>query len=310
MSPDLLLGLGLAGVFASIVLMLCLVGVFSTDRGQVGQTLTALEQYGAHSNSLRSPAEVSFTDRVLTPLWQRLTSLGRRLTPSGTRDKMGRRLDLAGNPRDWTAERVFSYKAAGMIVLGLLGLVIGKQAGPAGAVLFAAVGGAAGLFLPDILLYNMGVKRQLVIQKSLPDAVDLLTISVEAGLGFDAAVSQVARNTEGPLAGELFRVLQEMQIGKSRGQAFRALMERTEVAELRGFVTSIVQADAFGIPIANVLREQAKEMRSKRHQRAEEKAQQVPVKILFPLIFFILPALFVIIIGPGAMGIAKVFSGG
>jgi tight adherence protein C len=142
----------------------------------------------------------------------------------------------------------------------------------------------------------------------LPDAIDLLTISVEAGLGFDAALSQVARNTEGPLAGEFFRVLQEMQIGKGRSDALRALGERTTIPELRGFVGAMVQADAFGIAVANVLRAQAKEMRIKRYQRAEEAAQKVPVKILFPLIFFILPALFVVILGPGIVSITDAFS--
>ena len=132
--------------------------------------------------------------------------------------------------------------------------------------------------------------------------MDLLTISVEAGLGFDAALSQVAKNTEGPLAGEFFRVLQEMQIGKTRAEAFRALAERTTVPELRAFVSSLVQADQFGIPIAKVLREQSKELRVKRRQVAEEKAQKVPVKIMVPLVLFIFPVIFIVILGPAAAG--------
>jgi tight adherence protein C len=135
--------------------------------------------------------------------------------------------------------------------------------------------------------------------------MDLLTISVEAGLPFDSALSQVARNTDGPLADELFRVLQEMQIGLGRTDALHALGERTNVAELRGFVTAMVQADSFGIPIANVLRVQAREMRVKRSQRAEATAQKVPVKILFPLVFCILPALFIVVMGPAAISIYR-----
>ena len=127
------------------------------------------------------------------------------------------------------------------------------------------------------------------MQRELPDAIDLLTISVESGLGFDAALQQVAHNTEGPLADEFSRVLREMQIGSSRAEALRALAERTNLTELRSFVSAMVQADAFGIPIANVLRVQSSEMRVKRRQRAEEKAQQVPVKMTIPLIFCILP---------------------
>ena len=155
------------------------------------------------------------------------------------------------------------------------------------------------------MLLQKSQTRQERIQRELPDALDLLSISVEAGLGFDAALSQVARNTTGPLAEEFFRVLQEMQIGTGRPEAMRALGERTTVSELRGFVTAMVQADAFGVPVANVLRVQAGEMRIKRSQRAEEKAQKVPVKILFPLIFCILPALFIVVIGPAAITIVR-----
>lgn len=175
--------------------------------------------------------------------------------------------------------------------------------------LWGGVLGAAGFFLPDLLTWNAGLKRQEQIQNTLPDALDMLTVSVEAGLGFDAGLSQVSKNTPGPLSGEFFRVLQEMQIGRSRAAAFKSMNERTTVADLRNFVSAIVQADTLGIPIANVLREQAKEMRLKRRQRAEEKAQKIPIKILFPMIFFIFPALFVVIIGPGAITVIRSFSG-
>jgi tight adherence protein C len=154
-----------------------------------------------------------------------------------------------------------------------------------------------------MVLYQMAYNRADRMRKELPDALDLLTISVEAGLAFDAAMSQVARQTEGPLAEEFFRVLQEMQIGMGRIDAFKAMAERTDVDDIRTFVTALVQADAFGIPIANVLRIQAKEMRLKRSQRAEEQAQKVPVKILFPLIFCILPTLFIVVIGPAGLQI-------
>jgi tight adherence protein C len=166
-----------------------------------------------------------------------------------------------------------------------------------------------GWWTPDLTLYQVGYNRTEQIRRELPDSLDLLTISVEAGLGFDAALSQVARNTEGPLAEEFFRVLQEMQIGVGRADAMRALGERTDVPELRAFVTAMVQADSFGIPIANVLRVQSKELRVKRSQLVEEKAQKVPVKILFPLIFCILPVLFIVIIGPAAITIFEAFRG-
>jgi len=161
----------------------------------------------------------------------------------------------------------------------------------------------------DVLLYNAGVKRQEKLQRALPDALDMLTVCVEAGLGFDAALAQVARNTTGPLAAEFSRVLQEMQIGKSRSQALRSLTDRTTVPELRSFVSALVQAGELGITIADVLREQAREMRLRRRQRAEEKAQKVPVKILFPLVFCLFPSMFIVIIGPGMISIAHLLFG-
>jgi tight adherence protein C len=161
----------------------------------------------------------------------------------------------------------------------------------------------------NLWLHQKGYDRTGQMQKDLPDAMDLLTISVEAGLGFDAALSQVARNTSGPVAAEFARVLQEMQIGMGRSQAMRALGERTPLPELRGFANAMVQADSFGIPIGKVLRVQSLEMRSKRRQRAEETAQKVPVKILLPLIFCILPCLFTAVLGPAVLQIMAAFSG-
>ena len=176
---------------------------------------------------------------------------------------------------------------------------------------FIVIAGAtlAGFFAPSMYLYQRTYDRANRIQRELPDAIDLLTISVESGLGFDAALQQVAHNTEGPLAEEFSRVLREMQIGSSRSESLRALSERTNLSELKSFVSSMVQADAFGIPIANVLRVQSSEMRVKRRQRAEEKAQQVPVKMTIPLIFCILPSLFIVIMGPAVIQVMDSFSG-
>ena len=174
--------------------------------------------------------------------------------------------------------------------------------------MFAVGGAAAGFFLPDLLVYNLGVKRQQELQRGLAEALDLLTVCVEAGLSFDGALMQVARSVSGPVAGEFTRVLSEIQIGMGRGPAFRALADRTKVPEIRTFVTALVQADRLGLPLGSVLREQAKEMRLVRRQQAEEKAQKVPVKILFPMLLFIFPALFIVIIGPAAIRMVSAFS--
>ena len=209
---------------------------------------------------------------------------------------MQRRLDVAGNPQGWTTDRMLAVKGLGLVALGLLGALYGLR-NPELLIVGGGLGAVFGFFLPDLLLYNTGLKRQEKIPRALPDALDMLTICVEAGLGFDAALAQVARNSNGPLAAEFARVLQEMQIGKSRTEALRSMAERTTVPELRAFVSAMVQSGELGIPVAHVLREQAKEMRVRRRQRAEEQAQKVPVKITFPLILCLFPALLIVIIG-------------
>ncbi|MFN2518338.1 MAG: type II secretion system F family protein [Jatrophihabitantaceae bacterium] len=238
----------------------------------------------------------------LPPLMQRARTLATRLSPGSYGQRLQRRLDLAGNPPNWPADRVMAFKGAGLVLGALLGGLLGLKHG-VNVVIFPIVGGAVGFFLPDVLVRNLGEKRQIDIQKGLPDALDMLTVCVEAGLGFDAALSRVALNLKGPMAAECARVLQEMQFGMSRREALRALVSRTDVSELRTFVSSLIQSSELGISIGIVLREQAKEMRIKRRQRAEEKAQKLPVKILMPLITCLLPAMFVVILGPAIIQI-------
>lgn len=302
MSPTLLLFVGLLALVGGVFGCLLLVSTVRAERQQLARSLAAVNavQLGGFGDQAVGG---SFSDRVLVPALGRLSKLGLRLSPTGVSERVQRRLDLAGNPAGWDVERILGAKGFGLLAGGAFGLWLSSGGSLFTLVVGTAGAAAAGLFLPDILLYNAGTKRQLKIQSTLADALDLLTISVEAGLGFDAALAQVARNTDGPLAGEFFRLLQEMQIGKSRADAFRAMSDRSEVQELKSFISSIVQADSLGIPIVGVLREQAKEMRLKRMQRAEEKAMKVPVKILFPTIVFIFPALFVIVLGPGGISI-------
>ncbi|MDQ6686896.1 MAG: type II secretion system F family protein [Actinomycetota bacterium] len=310
MSPQILLIAGLGAIFLALTLLLGTIGAFTAERSQVGRSLAAVRALESAPLSLRRDADRSFEERVLGPATIRLSRLGRRLTAGGQTDKYRRKLELAGSPAKWDTDRVLAFK-----VLGLLGgLLFGAGVSflmSLHTLVFLGVTTLAtliGFFAIDMWLYQRAYDRRDRIRKELPDALDLLTISVEAGLAFDSALSQVARNTVGPLAEEFFRVLQEMQIGVGRSEAMRGLGDRTELPELRGFVTAMVQADSFGIPIANVLRIQAHEMRLKRSQRAEEQAQKVPVKILFPLIFTILPALFIVIIGPAAINIIHNFS--
>jgi tight adherence protein C len=299
---------GLTAVFLGLVgvVTAALVG---DDRAGVARSLAAVEAIHAAPDPMRREFDKPFNERVTGPMLGRLTALGRRFTPSDQVARLRRKLDLAGNPAGWDADRILAFKMLGLIVGGLVGVVVPLLLGSVTWAVLLGIGLAVlGLFAPDLILYQLAHDRTERIQRELPDALDLLVISVESGLGFDAALSQVARNTTGPLADEFFRVLQEMQLGTSRSDAMRALGDRTDVSDLRGFITAMVQADSLGIPIANVLRIQAREMRVRRSQRAEEAAQKVPVKILFPLIFCILPSLFIVILGPAAITIMKSFS--
>lgn len=305
MSGNAALVLGLVGIFVGVTLVIVAFGAGLARRTGVSRSLAAVAAMSGAPASMKEDLDVPFDERVLGPLVERLTALGRRFTPDGQVARIKAKLDLAGNPPGWDVDRVFALK---MICL-LLGAAVGAALSLAfswgwliGIGLVLILGGA-GLMAPNMVLYQKAYQRSEQIRMDLPDALDLLTISVEAGLSFDAALAEVARNTPGPLAGEFFRVLQEMQFGSGRSEAIRALGSRTDVDELRQFTAAMVQADAFGIPIANVLRIQSKEMRTKRSQRAEEQAQKIPVKILFPLIFCILPALFIVILGPAAITI-------
>jgi tight adherence protein C len=309
MADNGILLVGLAAIFLALVLLLATVGAISAERTQVNRSMAALRAIELAPSGMRQELDRPFSERVLVPSVQRLTDLGRRFTAKGQVERLQRRLDIAGSPEKWDVDRLLAFKMIGLFIGIAITLAVGfgLQPGVLPVIGVAVVLCLGGYFAPNIVLYQVGYERMERIRKDLPDALDMLTITVEAGLGFDAALSQVARNTEGPLASEFFRVLQEMQIGMGRMDALRGLGERADLPELRGFITSMIQADAFGIPIANVLRVQAREMRIKRSQRAEEQAMKVPVKILFPLIFCILPALFVVVMGPAAIGIFHAF---
>jgi len=304
MGTATMLWAGAAAVAAGVLVLVITLALTSSEPSGVARSLAVLEQLRREGQVARH--ELPAKDRLFLPALERFQRLGAALSPGGAAATLQRRLDFAGNPGSWTVERLLGAKG----LLLTVGAVFGGLLGGIGlwGVLLAFAFGALGFFLPDLLVYNSGLHRQEAIRRSLSNALDMLTVSVEAGLGFDAALLQVAQATYGPLAGEFARVLQEIRIGKSRLEAFTAMGQRTDVSELRSFVTALSQADRLGIPVANVLREQAKEMRVLRRQLAEEKAQKVPVKILFPLIFCIFPALFVVIIGPGAIRIVGIFT--
>ena len=304
MSVQPLLVVGAVGVGAAFVMLLLVVMLGSDTVTGVARGLSMIEHSVSSQDVGRN--ELPALDRLVTPFLSGMKGLALRLSPSGTGARLTRLLDLAGNPTGWTVERLLGFKGAGLLLGGLLGIFFGGLS--LKGLLFGAAGATAGFMFPDLMVMNTGAKRQEVLRRGLADALDMLTVCVEAGQGFDGAILHVARSVEGPVAGEFARVLAEIQIGKSRGDAFSSLSARTKVPEIRTFVTALVQADRLGLPIGSVLREQSVQMRLIRRQRAEEKAQKVPVKILFPMLLCIFPALFIVIIGPGAIQMINTFS--
>ena len=237
-----------------------------------------------------------------------LEGIGRRLTPPAYVAFLDRLLGLAGRPISMPLGKVLGSKLA----VGLAGVTAGIYLSSVGSSPLMKLAGLfllfLGYFIPDLLLYSKGLERQKVIQLELANTLDQMLISVEAGLGFEGAMARAGDNGKGPLAEELVRTLQDMQVGRSRRESYLALAERTNIPELRSFVQAVVQADTYGIAISRVLRVQAKVMRVKRRQRAEEKAMKLPVMILFPLLFFIFPVLFIAILGPAVINTIVTFS--
>jgi tight adherence protein C len=302
--------IAIACVFSSVLLVGFALDATATEKKRA---VRLLESHVKGSSSLAESTDLreremaqSFGERVLVPFVGGAGRVAKRITPLDARDRVAKKLLLAGSPPGWDAERVIAFKVigagAGLIGGAIIGIGVLHLSGLSMLVVVALLG-IAGFLLPDSMVARRVAERQKEVLGTLSDTLDLLTISVEAGLSLNAAIAQVVQNVPGVLSSEFARMLQEIQLGVPRSEAFRQLAERTDVDELNSFALAMIQADVFGVSIANVLRTQASQLRIKRRQTAEAKAQQTPVKIVFPLILCILPALFVVIIGPGAIRI-------
>jgi len=309
MSPELALGLLL--IAAAIGLALWAVLGHFNEKAVVRSSLRQLEGYeveNVRDQELLAP----ISERALMPVLGGLTNLGRRFTPVGYVDNVRKKFIYAGNGSADAVDRFLAVRVITVLLtpLAFILMYVWNPIGAEGMTQFLAFALLAFALLagPDAILSRRVQERQHELQVSLPDVLDLLTISVEAGLGFEQALDRTISAVPGALSEEFARMLGEVRAGASRSEAMRAMEQRTNVPEVRSFVLAILQADTFGVSIGRVLRAQAEEMRIKRRQLAQERAQKAPVKMLIPMVFCIFPALFVIVIGPAIINIRNAFS--
>jgi tight adherence protein C len=298
------------GFAAAVMLAVATVSSSVQQRALARQSLQALDDYELNTRTTVRQQEMlrSLGDRVVAPVGGAILGLARKYTPVGYMEALSRKTVIAGSPAGYEVDRLLILKvlgaASGVVWIPLVYMFLGMHG------LFALV--ATGFlwvvsFLGvDIALNRHIEARQHEIAVTLPDLLDLLVISVEAGLGFEQAIERTSAAVPGALSEEFRRLLQETRMGASRADALRAMDERTNVEELRAFILAMLQADAFGVSIARILRSQADEMRVRRRLAAEEQAEKAPVKMLFPLVFCIFPAVFVIVLGPALIQINKV----
>jgi tight adherence protein C len=298
--------LAVIGIGAAVALVIFAIGAQADERSVVRSSLRQLDGYeveNVRDQELLNPLK----DRALVPALQGLTDLGRRFTPVGYVDKIRMKFVYAGEPSADAVDRFLATQVLGVAVAAVIALfAIFSLTGlfRFSVVVFALLLGVLG---PSATLNRKVADRQHQLRIKLPDILDLLTISVEAGLGFEQALDRTVSAVPGPLSEEFARMLGEVRAGSSRADAMRAMEVRCHVPEVRSFVLAILQADTFGVSIGRVLRAQADEMRVKRRQMAQERAQKAPVKMLIPMVFCIFPALFVIVLGPALINIYKTF---
>lgn len=306
MEMTLLVGLGVV-VLLGLVIALIVFGLRS--QASTGDVQLRLEEYAGRSAAPLTLEEIElslpFSQRILRPILLALSSRASRLSPAKSREEANRQLELAGRPYNWGATEFLGMRLFVGIALGVLTFLLTSLSPtvtffPQG-LLFTVLAAAIGYFLPILWLRSKIRRRQHEIIKSLPDALDLLTITVEAGMGFDQAIQKVAEKWENELSKAFNKVVQEMRLGVVRREALKNMDRTMDVPDVTSFVAAIIQADQLGVSIAKILRIQSEQMRLKRRQRAEEMANKAPIKMLFPMVFLIFPALFIILLGPAVL---------
>ena len=291
-------------VIIGLAVLLIVIGFSSRDPKESLQA--RLAEYSAR-DQVASLEEIElsmpFSERVVAPLVRAVANFVRRFTPERTLENARHKLDLAGNPRNWSAAEFFGLRAIAMVALGALIFVLltVTEAELSMRLGMTFVFAALGFFLPALWLGSKIRSRQSAVVKSLPDALDLLTVCVEAGLGFDQAMKKVAEKWDDELSRAFARVIQEVQLGRLRREALRDMARRMEVSDMTSFIAAVIQAETLGVSMGKILRIQSDQMRMRRRQRAEEKAHQASIKMLIPMVFLIFPSIYVVLLGPAVL---------
>lgn len=295
--------LGVVLVAVAILVVMALRG--SRSAGTLDERLEELAALGQPITLEQIELSQPFSQRVLVPIVRGLTNLAQRFTPQRSLEEVQHKIDLAGMSHKLKPAQFFGYRIGAAILLGLLLILVSRMTTFPLLQRLALIFGGFGLgfYLPTAWLGSKIKQRQNEVIKALPDALDLLTICVEAGLGFDAAMSKVAEKWNNELSRAFTKTVQEMQLGKLRREALRDMANSLDVADVTSFAAAIIQADQLGVSMAKVMRIQSEQMRMKRRQRAEEKARQAPVKMMFPLVFFIFPTILIVLLGPAIIKI-------
>lgn len=310
------------GIAIGILLLLLIIGVVIAgmqvaSREEENETdpvlvrLAELSQAGMVSSLEEVELQQPFRERVILPMLKRIGELSLRFTPQNVRQNTEVRLEMAGRPYrlDATTFLALRFVIPSVFIGFFLFLFsIAPAPPPLGRrLLILSMSGIVGFIFPELWLRSQISRRQHEIRKAMPDALDLLTICVEAGLGFEAAMSKVAEKWQTALGYEFLRVIREVQLGVPRREALRNMAQRVGIPEMNSFVSAIIQSETLGASLAKVLRIQAEQMRIQRRQRAEEEANKAPIKMTIPMVFLIFPSIFIVLLTPAAIQILKVF---
>jgi tight adherence protein C len=299
-----MLFIALAALFVGLAVFLVAEVATLSARERAGSIRRAVA-YGRETPTATRADDRAFKERALVPLTAGLARAALRITPRATMETVTLKLLRAGLSRRISATGFLASKAA----LAVGGAFFGQMATgfTSKGILLGLVFAGVGFMLPDIFVTFRMRSRRETLSAELPDALDLLAVSVEAGLGFDAAIAKLNEHMDGPLSEEFALALGEVRIGESRQKALQKMVQRVDIPEFSAFVRAVIQADQLGISLGRILKVQAEDSRIRRQLAAEEKAQKAPIKMLFPTVFFIFPALFVVILGPALLNIGEIF---